>query len=100
MRAGCLKFKSEIACVARMAGLTCGGGLLIEEAYLGVAEKRLSNELACTIGCEPTTVSFAAAAGASELPESDGFNGGRAAACLVVSAFGAVAVFDADASGC
>ena len=84
MLAGCLKFKSEIACVARM-----------ERAYLGVAEKRLSNELACTIGCEPATPSFAAAAGASE---SDGFNGGRADACLV-SDFGAVAIF-ADASGC
>src|SRR5580700_11132250 len=84
MRAGCLKLKSEIAGVARM-----------ERAYFGVAEKRLSNELACTIGCEPATPSFAAAADASE---SDGFSGGRADACLV-SDFGAVAIF-ADASGC
>ena len=63
---------------------------------MGVAEKRFSNEFACTIGCEPATVSsFAAAAGVSE---SEGFNGGRADACLV-SDFGAVASF-ADASGC
>jgi hypothetical protein len=61
------------------------------------AEDRFSNELACTIGCEPATVSFAVAAGAFELPESDGFNDGWAAACLV-SDFGAI--FDADASGC
>src|SRR3984957_9287471 len=84
MRAGWLKIKSESAGVARM-----------ERAYFGVAEKRFSNELACTIGCELATPSFVAAAGASE---SDGFNGGWADACLV-SDFGAVAIF-ADASGC
>ena len=67
------------------------------ETYLA-AEKRFSNELACTIGCEPATASFAAAADASGLPESDGFKGGRADACLL-SAFGAAAIF-ADASGC
>jgi len=64
--AGCLKFKSEIACVTRM------------EAGLLVAEKRLSNELADTIGCEPATASaFATETGASGVPESDGFSIGR-----------------------
>src|SRR5665213_1652501 len=71
-------------------------GRVTRSRYLA-AENLFSNELACTIGCEPATVSFAAAAGAFELPESDGFKGACAAACLV-SDFGAI--FDDDASGC
>ena len=67
------------------------------------AEKRLSNEFADTIGWAPATrPSFAggAAAGAAEVSESDGFSGGRAAACFVSPAFGAAAAaFGADASG-
>ena len=53
------------------------------------AEKRLSKELACTIGAEPaTSASFAgsAAAGVSEIV---GFSGGCAAVCLVSAVFGA-----------
>ena len=87
-RANRMDFAGRRLAGADFASKNAGGG------YFGVAEKRLSNELACTIGCEPATVSFAAAAGASE---SDGFNGGRADACLV-SAFGDVAIF-VDASG-
>jgi hypothetical protein len=57
-------------------------------------EKRLSNELACTIGCEPATrpsLGVADAAGASAV----GFNGGWAAACLVSGFEG----FGVEASG-
>src|SRR5260370_27761223 len=63
------------------AGMTARGDF----AYLN-AEKRLSNELAGTIGAEPaTTPSFAGAANAAAACESetDGFTGGWAAACLV-----------------
>lgn len=58
------------------------------------AEKRLSNEFAGTIGCEPATMlSFVAGAAAAWLSASDGFSGGRgaAAACLGSAAFGAAA---------
>ena len=65
------------------------------------AEKRLSNELAGTIGAAPaTTASFAGAANAVAAGESEaaGF-GGWAAACLVSAAFGAAATaFGADVS--
>ena len=44
------------------------------------AEKRLSNEFAGTIGCEPATMlSFVAGAAAAWLSESNGFSGGRGA---------------------
>ena len=70
------------------------------------AEKRLSKELAGTIGAAPaTTPSFAGAANAAAACESetDGFSGGWAAACLVSIllsvAFGAAAAaFGAGAS--
>ena len=81
------------------AGMTmrCRGDL----AYLN-AEKRLSKEFAGTIGAAPaTTPSYAGAANAAAVWESEtaGF-GGWAAACLVSAAFGAAAtVFGADASG-
>src|SRR4051812_21000657 len=57
------------------------------------AEKRLSNELAGTIGCAPaTSASFAGGAVAGS--ETVGLNGGRVAAATLVSAgFGAVAGF-------
>ena len=46
-------------------------------------ENRLSNELACTIGCDPATnVSWAGCTAAACASEIAGFNGGRAAACL------------------
>ena len=63
------------------------------------AEKRLSNEFAGTIGCEPATWA-GAAAGAGE-SDSDGFNGGRDdEACLMSDVFGAAAVaFGTTASG-
>src|ERR1700737_2355535 len=84
---------------AGMTVVRCRGDL----AYFA-AEKRLSNEFADTIGWEPATrASFAgggAAAAAAGASESDGFSGGRAAACLVSVAFGAAAAdFGADASG-
>src|SRR5437868_10301320 len=53
-----------------------------------IAEKRLSNELDCTIGVAPATnESFAAGAGAGS--DSVGLNGGRAAATLVSAGLGA-----------
>src|SRR5258708_5100064 len=58
---------------------------LCENSYF-TAEKRLSNELACTIGAEPaTTPSLAAGAGADAAwaSETVGFSGGRAEACFV-----------------
>ena len=58
------------------------------------APKRLSNEFGGTIGAEPATRLSLAVAGVSV---SDGFNGGRPAACLG-SGFAAV-VLGADASG-
>src|SRR5260370_41907716 len=84
------------------AGMTARGSG--DFAYLN-AEKRLSNELAGTIGAEPaTTPSFAGAANAAAACESetDGFTGGWAAACLISglisAAFGAAAAFEAGAS--
>src|SRR5260370_31129955 len=84
------------------AGMTARGSG--DFAYLN-AEKRLSNELAGTIGAEPaTTPSFAGAANAAAACESetDGFTGGWAAACLVSrlisAAFRAAATFQAGAS--
>src|ERR1700704_278229 len=63
----------------------------IEKAFYLNAEKRLSNEFDDTIGCEPATrLSFAGAAAAG-VSESDGFSGGRMAACLV-SGFGVALV--------
>ena len=60
-----------------------------------IAPKRLSNEFGCTIGCEPATIvsigAGAAAAGAGALSVTDGFNGGREAACLVSAGFDAAA---------
>ena len=60
-----------------------------------IAPKRLSNEFAGTIGCEPVTMlSFAAGAAAAAVSESDGFSGGRgaAAACLGSAALGTAAM--------
>src|SRR5258706_1005139 len=73
-----------------------------ESSYLK-PEKRLANELGDTIGCEPATMlSFAAGAAAAAtagVSATEGFSGGRAAACFV-SGFGvAAAVFGAEASG-
>src|SRR5260370_37877406 len=79
------------------AGMTARGDF----AYLN-AEKRLSNELAGTIGAAPAaTPSFAGGANAAAAWESEtaGFSGGWAAACLVSAAFGAPATaLRADAS--
>src|SRR3954471_23483510 len=63
------------------------------------AEKRLSNELAGTIGCAPaTSASFAGGAAAGS--EIVGLNGGRvAAATLVSTGFGAAAGFGTAAAG-
>src|SRR5258708_37488167 len=58
---------------------------LCENSYF-TAEKRLSNELACTIGAEPaTTPSLAAGAGADAAwaSETVGFTGGPAEARFV-----------------
>src|ERR1700716_1930709 len=68
-------------------------------SYLN-AEKRLSNEFACTIGCAPATRPSFADGGAAAASESAfaGFSGGRAAACFVSLGFGAAA-FGAGASG-
>src|SRR5258708_39959366 len=58
---------------------------LCENSYF-TAEKRLSNELACTIGAEPaTTPSLAAGAGADAAwaSETVGFSGGPAGGCFV-----------------
>src|SRR5436189_1788242 len=82
-----------------LAGMTvrCRG----DPVYLN-AEKRLSNELAGTIGAAPaTTPSFAGAANAAAACDSEtaGFSGGWAVACLVSATFGAAATaFGADAS--
>src|SRR5258705_2871578 len=71
-------------------------------SYLN-AEKRLSKEFGGTIGCEPATMpSFAAGAAAAGASVTDGFRGGRTAACLVWGAAGVeegVEGFGADASG-
>src|SRR5258708_33832400 len=84
------------------AGMTARGSG--DFAYLN-AEKRLSNELAGTIGAEPaTTPSFAGAANAAAAcaSETDGFTGGGAAAWLISglisAAFGAAAAFRATPS--
>src|SRR5438270_7789476 len=63
------------------------------------AEKRLSNELAGTIGCAPATrASLAGGAGAGS--DTVGLNGGRvAAATLVSTGFGAAAGFATAADG-
>ena len=69
------------------------------EASYFAAEKRLSNEFADTIGCEPATrASFAAGAAGAGVSDTDGFSGGWAAACLISGAFGALA-FGIAASG-
>src|ERR1700682_5707614 len=48
--------------------------------YYFTAEKRLSNEFAGTIGCEPATMlSFAAGASAAAVSESNGVSGGGGA---------------------
>src|SRR5437868_6132831 len=64
------------------------------------AEKRLSNEFVCTIGCEPaTSVSLGAGASATgALSLTDGLACGRVAACLVSVGFDAPA-FGVAASG-
>jgi hypothetical protein len=64
------------------------------------AEKRLSNELACTIGWAPATSPSLAAGADAGVSESAGFNGGRATACLI-SGFGGSGLDTAsfDASG-
>src|SRR5260370_20621369 len=84
------------------AGMTARGSG--DFAYLN-AEKRLSTELAGTIGAEPaSTPSCAGAANAAAACESetDGCTGGWAAACLISglisAAFGAAAAFEAGAS--
>src|SRR3984957_14971614 len=77
----------------RINNITAGGRAIArrtgtERPYFA-AEKRLSNEFACTIAADPVTwPSFAGCAGASAGSESDGFSGGLAAACLVSAAFG------------
>jgi hypothetical protein len=56
------------------------------------AEKRLSKEVACTIGAEPaTTPSFAGAAAAvgGGVSEIVGFSGGCAVVCLLSAVLGA-----------
>ena len=47
------------------------------------AEKRLSNELACTIGWAPKTSPSLAAGEDAAVSETVGFSGGRATACLI-----------------
>src|SRR4051812_50089690 len=69
-----------------------------DEPYF-IAEKRLSNELAGTIGCAPAT-SASLAGGAAAGSETVGLNGGRVAAATLVSAgFGAAAGFGTAAAG-
>jgi hypothetical protein len=83
----CARFRGHDGLVVRRAR---------ETAYFA-AEKRLSNEFAETIGCEPATMpSLAAgAAAAAGVSETEGFSGGRAAACFI-SGFDA---FGIDPSG-
>src|SRR3954454_117561 len=72
--------------------------MISDEPYF-TAEKRLSNELAGTIGCAPATrASFAGGAAAGS--DTVGLNGGRVAAATRVSAgFGAAAGFGTAADG-
>ena len=70
------------------ARMTCNA----EVSGYFTAEKRLSNELAGTIGAEPATrlsLPGAAAAVAGGVSEIVGFSGGCAVACLVSAVFGA-----------
>ena len=59
----------------------------VTKAYF-IAPKRLSNEFDEMIGADPATCAGAAGAAGAAVSVTDGFSGGRAAACLG-SAFGA-----------